>query len=48
MTREQLLRQINLARQLVRELANLYPSCFDKHGRPIVAVARFPTAKELK
>lgn len=46
MTREQLLRQIESARRQMQELAKLYPGCFDKRGRPLVAVARLPLPKD--
>lgn len=48
MTRAQLLRQIADARRQMRQLAKLYPSCFDKQCRPIVAVARLPLQKDMK
>jgi hypothetical protein len=42
MTRADILRQIAEARASLAQLAKLYPGCFDKHGKPIVASARFP------
>jgi hypothetical protein len=42
MTRDQILRQIREARRTMRQLAKLYPGAFDKQGRPIVAVLRWP------
>ena len=42
MTRAQILRQIREARRTMKQLAKLYPGCFDKHGKPIVAVLSFP------
>lgn len=48
MTREQLLRQIESARRQMQELAKLYPGCFDKRVRPLVAVARLPLPKDTQ
>lgn len=48
MTLEQLLRQIESARRQMQELAKLYPGCFNKQGRPIVAVARLPLPNDTK
>lgn len=30
------------ARKTMKILAKLYPACFDKNGKPIVATLRFP------
>lgn len=40
MTRTQILAQIADARRQIQQLAKLYPTCFDKHGKPIVATFR--------
>lgn len=48
MTRAQILAQIADARRQMQQLAKLYPGCFDKQGRPIVAVARLPLPKDMK
>ena len=45
-TREAILRQIAEARASLAQLAKLYPGCFDKHGKPLVASARFPTTSQ--
>lgn len=41
--RRDFMRQFALARRQVAQLRKLFPECFDKHGRAIVATASFPT-----
>jgi len=45
MTKEDLDRVYREAAEDVAKLAALFPSCFDKNGRPIVAELRWPGAK---
>lgn len=40
--RKSFLRQFTLARRQVAQLRALYPECFDKRGRAIVATLRLP------
>ena len=42
--RKAFMRQFALARRQARRLAKLYPECFDKDGRAIVATLRLPGA----
>lgn len=47
-SREALLRQIDLSRQEIQKLSKLYPGAFDKNGKPIVASASLPTTRRPK
>jgi hypothetical protein len=40
--RKAFMRQFALARRQVARLAKLYPDCFDKNGRAVVATLSFP------
>jgi hypothetical protein len=42
MTKEDFLRVQAEARKTMEQLQKLYPSCFDKDGKPIVATLTFP------
>ena len=40
--RKTLERQKREIRQQFKALSKLYPGCFDKHGKPVVATLRLP------
>lgn len=46
MTRAQILAQIAEARASMAALRKLYPGCFDKDGRPLVATLSMPRHSE--
>lgn len=45
--RKAFMRQFDLARRQVKRLAKLYPDCFDKNGRAIIATLRSPQHRSL-